>query len=323
MNFNIRIISKQFLINMIILINHILDILPSSASLSLLRFLGYFLSALFKMPFTESYYHRFRKHHKQNNVTLISENVSKDTTGEECAVLFSGGKDCTAAALFMAGNFKKVHLITIDIGKAKGSTNCLKMYKKLIKKYGADKFSHTFIDGRKLFEHLFYSKRTQAKSFFHETFRWSGCIHCYLVMEILASVFCEQKDLHHLATGWSPQSKHSFGQNPLGINMSRTYLDKKGITLHVPLWENFIDPKETLLSKGIISDKRIGKPYQYGFSKATQGFCPLGLWQTINLMVYEYQYNFKYYLKEAARFRIWLENEIKYYGHQNSVQDDS
>jgi len=74
-----------------------------------------------------------------------------------------------------------------------------------------------------------------------------------------------------------------------------------------------VDPIELLFCNGIIPDKKVGKPYQHGFATATQGFCPLGIWETVNCARHEFVRGFPDYLDVISKHRAHVEEQCEAY----------
>ncbi|MFA5260514.1 MAG: hypothetical protein WC450_04735 [Candidatus Omnitrophota bacterium] len=118
----------------------------------------------------------------------------------EAAVLFSGGTDSTLTAALMADRFQKVHLVTytrygfFSVGNTKLNA------RKLMDKYGKDRYVHHIINIDALTEHVFYER------YWHNLSRYgffvlSICGLCKLAMHMAAVVFCLEHKIANVCDG--------------------------------------------------------------------------------------------------------------------------
>lgn len=119
---------------------------------------------------------------------------------KETALLYSGGTDSTLAAAIAAEQFDKIHLITYKRFGLFSITNSLFNVKKLKRKFGEDKFTHTIIPVDKLF------KKVSYENFFinfvkYRFFLLSTCGLCKLSMHIRTLIHCLQNDIPYICDG--------------------------------------------------------------------------------------------------------------------------
>lgn len=120
--------------------------------------------------------------------------------GESVAILFSGGTDSTLTAALLQENFKVVHLVTYDRFGFHSTDNTSIQAAMLKKKYGADRFVHTYHNVDKLFKYLSYENyfRNVKK---HGFFNLSTCGLCKLSMHVCTIKYCLDNNIKYVADG--------------------------------------------------------------------------------------------------------------------------
>ncbi len=246
----------------------------------LLRKFSRLVETAMKLPVTHRVYHQFRGHGKElpeERFTPRRSPKDTDVGREDAVVLFSGGKDSTHAALDLARRFRTVHLLTLRLDNVEGIERCEINVDRLRKRLGADKFVHSYVDGNDPFFKLHFEQRKESSRLFGATVEGAACIPCRLAMECRALIYCRETGIRWACLGFNPQSRLSFNQNLRAVRMTEEFMGQYGVQLVVPLWENpETDPLEDLYQSGVIPDRQLGKTYQYGPEKITQGACPWG-----------------------------------------------
>lgn len=118
----------------------------------------------------------------------------------ETALLYSGGTDSTLAAAIAAEQFDKIHLITYKRFGLFSVTNPLANVKKLQRRLGRDKFTHTIMPIDKLFKSVSYENFmiNLAKYGF---FLLSTCGICKLSMHVRTLIYCLQNNISSVSDG--------------------------------------------------------------------------------------------------------------------------
>ena len=119
---------------------------------------------------------------------------------KEIAVLYSGGTDSTCAALLMAKEFDKVHLLVYKRFGLFSIDNIATNAEKLNQRFGRDKFVYKVIDVNRLFKKVSYAK------YWHNLknygfFMLSTCGLCKLAMHIRTLIYCLENNIKHVCDG--------------------------------------------------------------------------------------------------------------------------
>ena len=123
-------------------------------------------------------------------------------SGEEIAVLFSGGTDSTLAAALMQESFSRVHLVTYDRFGLHAIENTSVNAKILQRKYGESKYVHRIMNVDRLFRHLSYER------YFRNWYRYgffllSTCGLCKLAMHARTVQYCLDNGVKNVCDGAS------------------------------------------------------------------------------------------------------------------------
>lgn len=141
----------------------------------------------------------------QNEATLIKskKDYSNRVDGgkKEVAILFSGGSDSTLATIYLAKDFKRIHLLTFyhdaipDNGK-----RAFKMTKKLREHYGNEIFVHKFINVQDIFNKV-YRKNHFRDLWKYGLFHVNLCAACKLSMLLAIIKYCLENNIKIVVSG--------------------------------------------------------------------------------------------------------------------------
>lgn len=123
--------------------------------------------------------------------------------------MYSGGLDTTAAALVLAQDFKRVHLVTFCNGFCIRVSRSKLHFKQLQAKFGADKIIHEIIDAQGIFSQI----KTGLMEYigkYRSPLVFDLC--CRLAMETALIIYCLRNNISYVADGNSLAQDQIFLQ---------------------------------------------------------------------------------------------------------------
>ena len=285
--------------------------LGSAGQIRVLRGLSRIIAAALSVPALRSAFRSYQGNQVSGDVPAHAPRRRSDrgeADDEDAAVLFSGGKDSLYVAWELSRRFRTIHLLTLRMSTIEGGERCESGVRLLNASPAGNRFVHHYLDARALAQDLLFDRQRENRERFGATVVGAACVPCRVVMETSAIAFCRQRDLHWVGFGLNPASRDSFNQSRRAVEMGEEFAGRYGVNLVFPLWERpDIDPLAELRRGGVVADTPIGKPYEFGFKNATQGFCPFGIWCDINMRRHEFVHGSDHYHALCERYRRHVE----------------
>lgn len=154
---------------------------------------------------------------------------------KEISLMFSGGVDSTIAAISLAKQYDKVHLLTF----CNGHGHCFmgasrKRAKELINKCG-NKFMHNLITIEDIFEKMVLDSLLEDYKEFKSGFIW--CLGCKMAMHACSIIYNIKNNIKFMADGSSQDTSEMVEQSILSISMIKMFYKKYNIDFFVPVYE--------------------------------------------------------------------------------------
>jgi len=237
---------------------------------------------------------------------------------KEIVHLFSGGTDSAYSATLLAGMFDKVRLVTYErLGFT--HTENSKIYAGiLMKKYGKDRITHTFINIDKEFKKLCF------KNHFTDFLKYGfyvliNCGLCKLAMDWRTIVYCIDNNIKYVSTGSGKEMVFDPSQNIEIIKEVRDMYASFGIQYFAPGFE--IPPNERekeLLRLGIANRLGIkGSAETWDYQPhCTQEYMNLFLIQYVckkNRKFFSRQLTGSFYIPKEERFFEYHKKVCKFH----------
>lgn len=157
-------------------------------------------------------------------------------SGDSVAILFSGGTDSTLTAALLQKNFKVVHLVTYDRFGFHSTNNTSTQVEMLKKKYGEDRFIHTYHNVDKLFKYISYENYFN-NLIKHGLFNLSTCGLCKLSMHVRTIKYCLDNNIKYVADGANQAMSMEPAQMKSVINELRNMYLHFNINYFNPVFE--------------------------------------------------------------------------------------
>lgn len=149
--------------------------------------------------------------------------------------MFSGGLDSTAAALNLAQEYRKVHLLTYYNGYGhlyiKNSARRAEELSKMVK----DKFTHNIISIEELFKKMVIDKLTEDYKEYKSGFIW--CLGCKMCMHTRSIIYNLDNNIGLMADGSSEDSDEMVEQTALSISLIAMLYEAYKISYFVPVYK--------------------------------------------------------------------------------------
>lgn len=166
-----------------------------------------------------------------------------DPIKNEVAVMFSGGIDSLLAAVLLAEEYEKVHLVTFDKGYLEfGVKNNLPNVELLKGKLGADRITHQVVDIKDLHKAISVRFFFKERKKYNSEIRW--CVGCRLSMGIAAMIFALENSLVGYADGSNreqiPSDSNLTGtaeNYPSIVNAGKTFAQTYGVHFLTPTYD--------------------------------------------------------------------------------------
>lgn len=169
------------------------------------------------------------------------------------AVLFSGGRDSTLAAISGFERRKFLHLLSFESGLGYGGAPLRQIrLSELEKLWGSDAFSaHTIPIHGSVRKICFVDLVDDIV----EDRRQLILLGEFIAMLAAAVSFCVRRGITDLATGAASYQSYFPEQQPRSIELFKEMCGRYSIELHTPVWDyrSELSVKDRLLSMGVIS----------------------------------------------------------------------
>lgn len=221
---------------------------------------------------------------------------------KELAMRFSGGKDSTLAALQLAPDYDKVHLLTFThgmiVGTEKSGLNIPKMEQALGVR---DRFVHEIIDIEPLIKHFYHGKGYVSDVRKYGTLaRAPMCTACDFSMFFQTIIYCVQNGIHAASDGGN-KSEFAGLADEWAFEPIQRWAKRHDVEWVFPVWD---DPRcdITLLKEGLKGELPV-------LMTGSEGSCVgVGLFANIHLRCYFLP---RHGVEEySARTLSWLDERI-------------
>jgi len=171
--------------------------------------------------------------------------------GKNAVLLYSGGSDSTAAAVLLARDYDRVHLVTysrLGIGDvSRSGANVRRLEKRL----GTEKFEHHFLDIEKLYKHIAYDKyfRNLLK---HGYFMLSTCGFCKLAMHARSILLAREVGSNSVSDGANASNYLLPAQMEGVIGELKRFYKHFGIAYENPVYR--LEDDKCYITKGYIKE---------------------------------------------------------------------
>ena len=233
------------------------------------------LSKLFKTHENK----RFSKYYKETKKWFKPEESISNYTHAEICIRYSGGSDSTYVAAVMTKRFKKVHLLTLNNSYSVGVIGLPKNTPFLVmenvvnlkKKFGDDKFHHSFADFKDLRDEIYfndYLPRVKDNNYKKVLF----CPSCQLAMHIKTIIYCLKNKIKYVSDG----ATIAYGidvlqtQNPYALMEMKDFYELFGIEYLINPNYFVLNSDVELFKMGITSVENVKKTHR---TRETQQYC--------------------------------------------------
>jgi len=236
-------------------------------------------------------------------------------SGDEVALLYSGGADSSLAACTLAKTFRKVHLNTFSRPGFMACRFSDSHFLRMRERFPDSEFFHRLIPAGKFYAEVEGRGRWQAFKK-HGLLILNSCGHCKTALHWRNLIFCLQNGIKYAADGAVVGAEEFAEQNPriLMPELSALYA-AFGITLLHPVYEEGLSTELTLYELGISPQPKIKMT-----AKDMQVVCSQQIMFAMMMRLLlekrsfaEYERLARAYLSEKLEVikletRLWLEN---------------
>ena len=161
------------------------------------------------------------------------------------SLMFSGGLDSTTAAINLALDYDKVHLLTYYNGYGHFYIkNSERRAKELSDKING-KFTHSIISIEKLFKEMVIEKLPKDYEEYKSGFIW--CLGCKMCMHTRSIIYNQENNIAFMADGSSKDSEEMVEQMALSVSLVYKFYEKYGINYYVPVYKTSREEKIKIL----------------------------------------------------------------------------
>ena len=155
--------------------------------------------------------------------------------------MFSGGLDSTTAALKLAEEYDKVHLLTYFNGHGHLYINNSAKRALELQKIIKDKFTHSIISIEELFKQMVIDKLLKDYQEYKSGFIW--CLGCKMCMHTESIVYNLKHNVGSMADGSSSDSDEMVEQMSLSVALIGLFYEKYKINYFVPVYQQTREEK--------------------------------------------------------------------------------
>lgn len=167
---------------------------------------------------------------------------------EAISLLFSGGVDSTAAAVVLAQQWGKIHLVTFRNGYGHYAFGRTKSRMGELDRMFPGRFVHRMIDVRDLFESLVVNDIKGNYERYGSAFVW--CMGCKLAMHAMNVVYCKKEGIKHTSDGSSSDTQEMVEQMLISVSLINFLYEDHEIEYITPVYDISRDDKRRLLKEG-------------------------------------------------------------------------
>ncbi len=173
--------------------------------------------------------------------------------------MFSGGVDSTTAALMLAEQFDRVHLLTWGNGHGHYRLGRTRRRVAELRRHSGDRFVHTLESISDLFADLMPAPEEEFDRY-RSGFIW--CLGCKIAMHTRSVLYNLEHDIKEIADGSSRSTGEMVEQMLLSTFMIRDFYSRYGIRYRTPVYTMSREKEIALLkAKGFRLGFRVGSRF--------------------------------------------------------------
>ncbi len=156
-------------------------------------------------------------------------------TANKITLMFSGGVDSTIAAINLAKQYSKVHLLTFCNGHGHCFMGKPKDRAAELNNKFRDKFIHSLISIEPLLKGIVLDTLLKDYEEFKSGFIW--CLGCKMTMHTASIIYNLKNNIKFMADGSSQDTSEMVEQSIISISMIKMFYEKYGIEFSVPVYK--------------------------------------------------------------------------------------
>jgi len=156
-----------------------------------------------------------------------------DLDNRQVSLMFSGGVDSTTAALRLADQYDRVHLLTFSNGYGHYRINRTRKRAKELERHVGDRFVHHVESIRSLFEMMLDDPLDDFRRF-DSGFIW--CLGCKMAMHTRCVLYNLEHGIREMTDGSSKSTGEMVEQTLLAVYMVREFYEQYGIEYRTPVY---------------------------------------------------------------------------------------
>jgi len=206
---------------------------------------------------------------------------------KEASVLFSGGSDSTLATAHLCTQFRKVHLLTFHHSGMSYIDKSQVNVKRLQKKFGVDKVTHSKISIEETFKKLYRSKYLLDLKRFRVFLAPATCNVCQLAMHTQTIIYNLRNNVVLACDGYKREKEHIYViMSKEGRELVKELYKKYGIDYNNPVY-NIPRTDWELYDLGITQRRDVKFPHEH-LHYESQHSCFHGILTNAYLLGYYY-----------------------------------
>ncbi len=188
--------------------------------------------------------------------TPTSIDVRKETDvapeNTDVALMFSGGLDSSAAALELARQYRRVHLLTYRNGFGhffvdRSRQRAAAIREALKDTPGAGEIVHEVLSTRDHFDQLLVKSAVADFKEYKSGFIW--CMGCKLAMHARSAAYCLENGITKMTDGSNSGTDEMVEQSLLSLSMVRAFYKRFDIDFFTPVYEQTREQSRKTLEK--------------------------------------------------------------------------
>ena len=187
---------------------------------------------------------------------------------EAVALMFSGGLDSAAAAVLLAEDYRRVHLLTYDNGHGHLLIGLSRGTARDLQRATPGVFSHRITPIGDLFRRLVTGSLAEEYNRYGSRFIW--CMGCKMAMHAATIAHCLRNGVAAASDGSSRETRYFVEQSPIGLRLIKGLYHEHGIAFVNPIHQISTRGEEErlLANRGV----RVGRGI-LGRNPGTQPLC--------------------------------------------------